>query len=232
MLSVLLILIIFPHFKMKIEEFNFDIFNKNNYVSTVEEVDGILATFKVISKSNLPSEFKKRTLISKKEYYQLSPNVYYIISKRDLYKRIAGNNRIIDLFSVDNEVVGKSYWSTDKLYWGIKKEIIYELIAFIKLLGDEGYDKNGFWIRDGYRHPQLNENVNGAKRSRHIYGDALDIIIEDINGDGKSNFEDKNIALSICEKQLIKNKGGVGRYPKTQVIHIDLRGNRARWNSN
>ena len=74
-----------------------------------------------------------------------------------------------------------------------------------------------------------------ATRSRHLGGDALDFIVMDINGDGKTNSVDVDIVYNILDKKIIGNKGGIGMYKNEnsfiskQMIHIDCRGSRARW---
>ena len=71
--------------------------------------------------------------------------------------------------------------------------------------------------------------------SRHLIGDAIDFIVFDINGDGSSNSNDVDIVYDILNKQIIKDKGGIGTYKNEksfinkQMIHIDCRGYWARW---
>ncbi len=71
--------------------------------------------------------------------------------------------------------------------------------------------------------------------SRHLIGDAIDFIVFDINGDGSSNSDDVDIVYDILNKQIIKDKGGIGTYKNEksfinkQMIHIDCRGYGARW---
>jgi uncharacterized protein YcbK (DUF882 family) len=74
-----------------------------------------------------------------------------------------------------------------------------------------------------------------AKESRHLVGDAIDFIVFDINGDGKSDSNDVNIVYTILDKHVVKDNGGIGTYKgeksfiNRQMIHIDYRGHRARW---
>lgn len=74
-----------------------------------------------------------------------------------------------------------------------------------------------------------------AKDSRHLVGDAIDFIVFDVNNDGISNNKDVEIVFDILDKEIIKNKGGIGTYKNEhsfinrQMIHIDCRGYRARW---
>jgi uncharacterized protein YcbK (DUF882 family) len=74
-----------------------------------------------------------------------------------------------------------------------------------------------------------------AKESKHLIGDAIDFIVFDINGDGKSDSKDVDIVFNILDKTIIKDKGGIGAYKgensffDRQMIHIDCRGYKARW---
>ena len=75
-----------------------------------------------------------------------------------------------------------------------------------------------------------------AKESKHLTGDALDFIVFDINKDGTSDTKDVDIVFKILDREIICNKGGIGTYKteksfiNKQMIHIDCRGYRARWN--
>lgn len=73
-----------------------------------------------------------------------------------------------------------------------------------------------------------------APKSRHLKAEAIDFIVFDVNGDWKADFQDVDIVYNILNKQIIRNKGGIGTYKNAgmdrQMIHIDCRGRRARWN--
>jgi len=86
-------------------------------------------------------------------------------------------------------------------------------------------------------HNKLQVIFNGAApKSRHLVGDALDFVVFDINGDGNSDSKDVDIVYTLLDKQIIKDKGGIGTYKgknnffNRQMIHIDCRGYRSRWN--
>jgi uncharacterized protein YcbK (DUF882 family) len=77
---------------------------------------------------------------------------------------------------------------------------------------------------------------NGASsRSHHMKSEAIDFVVFDINGDGSANGKDVDIAYEILDKEIIKNKGGIGTYKcennffNRQMIHIDCRGKYGRW---
>ena len=85
-------------------------------------------------------------------------------------------------------------------------------------------------------HNDIQVKLSGAaKDSRHLVGDAIDFIVFDINDDGKSDSKDVNIVYDILDKEIIKDKGGIGTYRNEksfidkQMIHIDCRGYKARW---
>lgn len=57
----------------------------------------------------------------------------------------------------------------------------------------------------------------------------------EVNSDGKINYTDVDIVYNLLDKQIIKDKGGIGKYINQnllirQMVHIDCRGNYARWN--
>jgi uncharacterized protein YcbK (DUF882 family) len=85
-------------------------------------------------------------------------------------------------------------------------------------------------------HNDIQVKFSGAaKESRHLVGDAIDFIVFDINNDGKRDNNDVDIVYEILDKEIIKDKGGIGTYKgensfiDKQMIHIDCRGYKARW---
>ena len=73
----------------------------------------------------------------------------------------------------------------------------------------------------GYRTPDHNKKVGGAKNSQHLTCSAADI-----NAKG---YTPKQLAAKI--ESLIKvgkmKQGGIGIYPG--FVHYDIRGKKARW---
>lgn len=110
-----------------------------------------------------------------------------------------------------------------------------------------GVDFNRFTIMSGYRTPYYNSKIgNETGYSRHLYGDAMDIYIDDngdgnmddVNGDGRVTTSDARFILRVAEQ--IDNssewgwlKGGAGVYNANSAhgpyIHVDARGYVARW---
>ena len=105
-------------------------------------------------------------------------------------------------------------------------------------LKEKGFQPNLFvisgrrWQLDNYL---LNTFGGAAKKSQHLKGNAIDIIVLDINNDGKRNTKDVDIVYKLLNDKIINQKGGIGTYKNTngffnrQMIHFDCRGYAARW---
>ena len=161
----------------------------------------------------------------------LSNSKYLVIKQDDFFKRIVGNFRIKDFVCKDSIFKKCLYDSNKEFYWLIDKKLLFAVLKLQKSLEKLGHDPDAFWIRYGHRHPRKNEDVEGAHFSRHIHGQAIDMVINDIDKDGKYTTKDKEIVLEITEEEVIGDLGGIGRYPETRTIHIDVRGKKTRWDS-
>lgn len=73
-------------------------------------------------------------------------------------------------------------------------------------------------VTSGYRSPNYNRKVRGAKNSQHMYCAAADIHVP-----GVSKWEVANFARSM------PGRGGVGTYCHTAAIHVDV-GPERDWN--
>jgi hypothetical protein len=214
------------------EKFCYDIFNKNEYVDQKETIENILSSFKKVHLKDLPKDYLTSSKMTNSTYKSLTKHTkFYVVKKRDCYKKILGNNRIKSLISKDSRYKSTWYFSGEMLYLGIDERILFKALELQDALSKKELDRDALKITSGHRSPQHNKAVGGASKSRHIKGEALDLWIGDINKDGVYTKEDKQIVLDLCDKKIIGNEGGIGLYPGTQVVHIDVRGRRARWNS-
>jgi uncharacterized protein YcbK (DUF882 family) len=96
---------------------------------------------------------------------------------------------------------------------------IIELAKNLQVLRDEV--KKSIQITSGYRSPEHNAKVKGAKNSQHITGMAADIKV--------SGMTPKQVA-EVIERLIAEKKmkeGGIGIY-KTW-LHYDHRNTKARW---
>ncbi|NJL00908.1 MAG: peptidase M15A [Spirulinaceae cyanobacterium SM2_1_0] len=95
-----------------------------------------------------------------------------------------------------------------------------DAIVRIAKLAQRARDQIGqpFIITSWYRPPQINRAVGGVSNSRHIVGDAIDFVCENLSG---------NQLYWALDPWW---PGGLGRYLKfPNLCHIDARNYRARW---
>jgi len=96
---------------------------------------------------------------------------------------------------------------------------IIELAKNLQVLRDEV--KKSIQITSGYRSPEHNAKVKGAKNSQHITGMAADIKVAGMTPKQVAEV----IERLIAEKKM--KEGGIGIY-KTW-LHYDHRNTKARW---
>ena len=81
-------------------------------------------------------------------------------------------------------------------------------------------------ITSGYRTEKYNERVGGEKHSFHKRGMAADF---KVIGFGNAPIDPYVIYHAINDGKVTDDfKGGLGLYPSW--VHVDVRGNTARWN--
>jgi uncharacterized protein YcbK (DUF882 family) len=133
-------------------------------------------------------------------------------------------------------------------YLVLREPLLDKLELVIQDLERHGVRADGMQVISGFRTPEYNDDLGDesgrARDSRHQFGDAADVIIDndgdgrmdDLNHDGRVNFADVRIILAAVERVERDNPdlvGGVGLYhsngPRGPFAHIDVRGSRARW---
>jgi len=133
-------------------------------------------------------------------------------------------------------------------YLLLNPKLLDKLELTIAELEAMGHPVRHVQIMSGFRTPEYNHsggNPQGrANLSRHMYGDASDIFIDndgngvmdDLNGDGRVDIRDAEVILQAAERVEQKYPslvGGVGVYSACcghgPFTHIDVRGFRARW---
>ena len=220
------------NFPERFFEWQYDLTTKQEIVTQPKKVKSILNSFPTIPFSKLKKEYLSKTKYEKKKYKNLVKGSNLLIIKgKDIYKFIVGSFRIKDFLPKDDDYYDNIYTlGADKeVLWMVDKKLLLKLLVLQNVLSENGYNETGFTIINGFRHPAYNEKVGGASLSRHIKGQALDLQIGDINNDGVANQKDKTIVLDFLENKIIKNEGGIGKYPGTMAVHFDVRGYRARW---
>jgi hypothetical protein len=133
-------------------------------------------------------------------------------------------------------------------YVVVQPRVLDKIELVIIELEAMGHPVENIFAVSGFRTPAYNAgggNTAGrGKLSRHMYGDAMDIavdndnngIMDDLNGDGRINLSDARVigaAVDRVEQKYPAMVGGMHYYPPTGghqgMVHIDTRGFRARW---
>ena len=216
----------------KVYEWHYMLTHEEPKITSRAQIDEILDEFKVVPFGQLPSSYLTSTKSDQSPYKSMLQNKMYLLIKgKDIYRKIVGNYRIHHFLPRDHSYrdhimnIGQS----DGIYWLINRELLYQFLAMQQALAAKGLQDEAFVIVNGYRPPAHNIQKGGAKKSRHILGEAVDIYVQDIDGNGWANQKDKNILLDILDKEIVGNSGGLGKYPGTMSVHFDVRGHRARW---
>jgi hypothetical protein len=132
-------------------------------------------------------------------------------------------------------------------YIVLKEALLLKLELILEKVNRTGIHCETFHIMSGYRTPYYNRVIGNVKYSRHLWGGAADIFIDeypkdemmdDLNKDGRINWKDADILYNIVDELYGKDFyfsfiGGLARYKKTPnhgpFVHVDVRGKRARW---
>lgn len=131
-------------------------------------------------------------------------------------------------------------------YLLLESRLLLKLEAIVSRMKEKGIPPDALYITSAFRTPYYNVSLgNKTSYSRHLYGDAADIFIDedgdyrldDLNNDGKVNNRDAKYLSRVVDK--VSNdlpdhfKGGLGFYgfqkARTAFIHTDTRGASARW---
>lgn len=127
-----------------------------------------------------------------------------------------------------------------------RPELIEKLVKLRVRLREKGVKVTRFWLTSAFRTPEYNRSIGGAAYSRHCFGDAVDLVIDedgdkkmdDLNGDGKLDRKDGSLIGNACRELELEGAvapGGIGVYEWDSEdsvrshVHIDCRGYISRW---
>ncbi len=186
-----------------------------------------------------PSEKKQRS--RRAPITTAPPDGFIVVTESNQHTPVSQHFKLSDFLTHDQKAV----WP---------KALVLEprLLDKLELISDELRSRgkpSTIRILSGFRTPQYNAHGAGrragrARDSRHMYGDAADIYIDDngdqrmddLNGDGRVNSRDSHYLRDVAERieqRYPELLGGVGTYRSTRhhgpFVHIDARGTRARW---
>jgi len=133
-------------------------------------------------------------------------------------------------------------------YEVVSLKLVDKLELVLDDLKSHGIDPDGVHVMSGFRTPQYNagggDPTGRADLSRHMYGDAADIYIDndgdgrmdDLNHDGRVDIDDARVILAAVDRVERAHPdlvGGCGVYAGNGAhgpfTHIDTRGYPARW---
>lgn len=135
----------------------------------------------------------------------------------------------------------------DRRFILLSPDLVAKLEAGLEVLNADGHAVPTFHIMSGFRTPAYNQAIgNTSVYSRHLYGDAADIFVDvdadgymdDLNEDGRRDRADAQMLMGYFERltQTHAGKlkaGGLSTYGpmphRGPFIHVDTRGNPARW---
>jgi hypothetical protein len=169
------------------------------------------------------------------------PSGFIEVTQQNQNTQLSEHFRIRDFLPHDQANVWPKYIVLD-LKLIDKDELVLEDLR------QHGINPSGVRVMSGFRTPQYNAGGGDprgrASLSRHMYGDANDIFIDndgdgqmdDLNHDGRVNIADAKViqdAVNRVERAHPSLIGGCGIYSGTSAhgpfTHIDTRGYPARW---
>ena len=164
-----------------------------------------------------------------------APNGFIEIFEKDLTRQLTPHVQVKNVICKQISGFPKYlYVNNDGLM------MLEDLLSFVQ---NEGIKVSKFAFISGYRTPHYNRSIGNGKHSRHQYGDAFDLYIDedgdgrmdDLNGDGKLTIADVDVLYKVFEKfqKQSRYNGGIGRYKPAShhggFVHIDNRRFTARW---
>ena len=170
-----------------------------------------------------------------------NPSGFIEVTQANQNTQISEHFRLRDFLTKNQPTVWPKYLL-------LNPKLLDKLELTIAELEAMGHPVRHVQIMSGFRTPSYNvsggNTVGRANLSRHMYGDASDIFVDndgngaedDLNHDGRVDERDAEVVLQAAERVERKYPtlvGGVGVYSACcghgPFTHIDVRGYRARW---
>ena len=129
----------------------------------------------------------------------------------------------------------------------LRTKLLLKLEKIIEAAADNGWNLDTLHLMSAYRTPHYNHTIGNVKYSRHLWGGAADIFIDqypkdghmdDLNKDGKSDKKDAKLLAKWVNDMRSESwyqvlLGGMGLYSANRYrgpfVHVDVRGHIARW---
>lgn len=132
-------------------------------------------------------------------------------------------------------------------YVALRERLLLKLEYLLQAVNDKGWRTDSFVVISGFRTPAYNHAIGNVPYSRHQWGGAADIyideqprngVMDDLNGDGRSDERDAATLYDLIDALDGQPSyqpfiGGLGNYGRTDshgpFVHVDARGFKARW---
>jgi hypothetical protein len=132
-------------------------------------------------------------------------------------------------------------------YLVLRERLLLKLELILERANERGMPVDRFHVMSGYRTPYYNHEIGNVSYSRHLWGGAADIFVDedpedgqmdDLNGDGVYDVKDAGVLYDMIDDLYGKPfyerfLGGLGQYRRSAnhgpFVHVDVRGFRARW---
>lgn len=132
-------------------------------------------------------------------------------------------------------------------YVVLQERLLIKLEIILQKVNEVGYPCRTFTILSGYRTPAYNGKHGNGRYSRHLWGGAADIFIDenpqddvmdDLNKDGVIDCHDADLLSTLIENLFgapwhLPFWGGLAQYETTNnhgpFVHVDVRGFPVRW---
>lgn len=200
-------------------------------ITTHAQIDSVLDNLKAQPFAKLDPTYLSAAGIKGEWKRTLSKKQWYLIRGEEAYQYIVGKFRIDEFLPHDSlyQLQKAQPLPAQRHYLCIDRRVLHKLLDLLTAMTEKGLDPNQIAIKHGFRNPTYNTQIGGASKSRHQWGEAIDLYVSDVNHDGLQDANDKAPLLALLDTKIIANQGGVGKYPGSNVIHMDVRGFRARW---
>jgi hypothetical protein len=212
-------------------------------VTTVGQLDAALARLKKIKVREMPVGIYRRDGYTR-SYHHRS---VYLVTPEQRSIPLVGDKPVGDFLSP--ELRFPHSWLYERLkvpedgdaYMLLDRRVLLKLLRIVNHLSARGYAPGSFFIISAHRTERVNRylyrfrmrtwgRTSLAKRSLHLLGRALDLIIGDLNRDGRVDVADHRAmvcAIISVERRYPRLRGGLGLYARS--VHTDVRGRRASW---
>ncbi|HCO44666.1 D-Ala-D-Ala carboxypeptidase family metallohydrolase [Immundisolibacter sp.] len=131
-------------------------------------------------------------------------------------------------------------------YVALRERLPLALEAALERFARAGIAASGLTVMSGFRTPHYNRRLGSSRFSRHQWGDAADVFIDedgdgvmdDLDGNGRHDRGDAELLVQILEAaqadpQWQRFTGGLSAYSPNAYhgafVHLDTRGFKARW---